>query len=44
MADGLMFFDPYIGYAGLERRWIEASKQFGQARIDLIERLQDIRE
>jgi hypothetical protein len=44
MADGLLFFDPYIGYAGLERRWIEASKQFAQARIDLIERLRDIRE
>jgi hypothetical protein len=44
MADGLMFFDPYIGYAGLERRWIEASKQFAQARSDLIERLRDIRE
>jgi hypothetical protein len=44
MADGLVFFDPYIGYAGLERRWIEASKQFAQARIDLIERLRDIRE
>src|SRR6202035_4874294 len=24
MADGLMFFDPYMGYAGLERRWNEA--------------------
>jgi hypothetical protein len=44
MADGLLFFDPYIGYAGLERRWIEASKQFAQARIDLIECLRDIRE
>jgi hypothetical protein len=44
MADGLMFFDPYIGYAALERRWIEASKHFAQARIDLIERLRDIRE
>jgi hypothetical protein len=44
MADGLMFFDPYIGYAGLERRWIEASKQLAQARINLIERLRDIRE
>ena len=28
MADGLLFFDPYIGYAGLERRWIDASRQF----------------
>ena len=44
MTDGLLFFDPYIGYAALERRWIEASKQFSQARIDLIERLRDIRE
>jgi hypothetical protein len=44
MADGLLFFDPYIGYAGLERRWIEASKQFAKARSELIERLRDIRE
>ncbi|AWM06086.1 hypothetical protein [Bradyrhizobium symbiodeficiens] len=44
MADGLMFFDPYIGYAGLERRWLEASNQFAQARSDLIERLRDIRQ
>jgi hypothetical protein len=44
MADGLSFFDPYIGYAGLERRWLEASKQFAKARSDLIERLRDIRE
>lgn len=44
MADGLLFFDPYIGYAGLERRWLETSKQFAKARSDLIERLRDIRE
>jgi hypothetical protein len=44
MADGLLFFDPYIGYAGLERRWLEASKQFARARSELIERLRDIRE
>jgi hypothetical protein len=44
MADGLMFFDPYMGYAGLERRWIEATKQFATARGELIERLRDIRE
>jgi hypothetical protein len=44
MADGLMFFDPYMGYAGLERRWIEASRQFANARSELIERLRDIRE
>jgi uncharacterized protein YukE len=44
MADGLLFFDPYIGYAGLERRWNEASRQFANARSELIERLRDIRE
>jgi uncharacterized protein YukE len=44
MVDGLTFFDPYMGYSGLERRWIEASQQFADARINLIERLRDIRE
>ena len=44
MADGLMFFDPYMGYAGLERRWIEATRQFSDTRGELIERLRDIRE
>jgi hypothetical protein len=44
MADGLMFYDPYMGYAGLERRWIEATKQFAIARSELIGRLRDIRE
>jgi hypothetical protein len=44
MADGLLFFDPYIGYAGLERRWFEATRQFANARSELIERLRDIRE
>ncbi|MGA7808379.1 hypothetical protein [Bradyrhizobium sp.] len=44
MTDGLLFFDPYMGYAGLERRWIEATRQFANARSELIDRLQDIRE
>jgi hypothetical protein len=44
MVDGLLFFDPYIGYSGLERRWIEATRQFANARSELIERLRDIRE
>ena len=44
MVDGLTFFDPYMGYSGLERRWVEASQQFADARINLIERLRDIRE
>ncbi len=44
MADGLMFFDPYMGYAGLERRWTDATRQFADTRSELIERLRDIRE
>jgi hypothetical protein len=44
MADGLLFFDPYMGYAGLERRWLDASRQFAKTKSDLIERLRDIRE
>lgn len=44
MADGLMFFDPYIGYAGRERRWTEASRRFAKGRSDLIESVRDIRE
>ncbi|NPU09861.1 hypothetical protein HL666_03705 [Bradyrhizobium sp. 83002] len=44
MADGLTFFDPYIGYAGLERRWIDAIQQFTDLKAELIERLRDIRE
>jgi hypothetical protein len=44
MADGLTFFDPYPGYAGLDRRWVEATQQFSDTRGELIERLRDIRE
>ena len=43
MADGLLFFDPYIGYAGLERRWNAASAKYRDAKEELIERLRDIR-
>jgi hypothetical protein len=43
MADGLLFFDPYIGYAGLERRWNAASVKYRDAKEELIERLRDIR-
>jgi hypothetical protein len=43
-ADGLLFFDPYIGYAGLERRWMDASTKFTDTRAELIERLREIRD
>jgi hypothetical protein len=44
MADGLLFFDPYIQYAGLERRWIEASHSYTDSKADLIGQLRDIRD
>jgi hypothetical protein len=44
VADGLMFFDPYIGYAGLERRWIEASRHYTEQKAALIEDLREIRD
>ncbi len=44
MVDGLLFFDPVIGYTGLERRWVAASKKFTDAKENLIESLRDIRD
>lgn len=43
MADGLLFFDPYIGYAGLERRWQSASARYRTAKEELVQLLRDIR-
>ncbi|WP_027544885.1 hypothetical protein [Bradyrhizobium sp. WSM2254] len=44
MVDGLTFFDPYMGYAPLERRWLEASRKFTDTKADLIDGLRDIRD
>jgi hypothetical protein len=44
MADGFLFFDPYIGYGGLEKRWNAASKQYTDAKASLIDNLRDIRD
>ena len=43
MADGLLFSDPHIGYAPLERRWIEARTDYTDAKAELIEKLREIR-
>ena len=43
-ADGLLFFDPYIGYAGIERRWLEASRTYTERKTALIDDLRDIRD
>jgi hypothetical protein len=44
MTDGLMTYDPYIGYTALERRWQSASERYRKAKDELIERLRDIRD
>jgi hypothetical protein len=44
MVDGLLFFDPVIGYAGVERRWLAVSRKFTDTKDDLIERLREIRD
>ncbi|WFU62681.1 YrzE family protein [Bradyrhizobium brasilense] len=44
MVDGLTFFDPHVGYAGLERRWNDASLNFTNTKAELIERLRSIRD
>ena len=44
LADGVLFFDPYIGYGGLEKRWNAASKQYTETKASLIDNLRDIRD
>lgn len=44
LADGFMFFDPYIGYAGLDKRWNTASKAYTDTKARLIDNLKDIRD
>jgi hypothetical protein len=44
MADGLLFTDPYFGYAALERRCIEARDQYTDGKAALIDNLRGIRD
>lgn len=44
LADGFLFFDPYIGYGGIEKRWNAASKQYTDTKASLIDNLRDIRD
>ena len=44
MTDGLLFTDPYFGYASLERRCNEARAQYTDSKADLIEKLREIRD
>lgn len=44
MADGVLFTDPYFGYAALERRCIDARDQYTEGKAALIENLRKIRD
>jgi hypothetical protein len=44
MTDGLLFTDPYFGYASLEQRCNEARAEYTEGKAELIERLRDIRD
>jgi hypothetical protein len=44
MADGLLFTDPYPGYGGLEKRWLQASREYTEGKAELIEKLREIRD
>lgn len=44
LADGFLFFDPYIGYGSLEKRWNAASKQYTDTKASLIDNLREIRD
>jgi len=44
MTDGILFTDPYPGYAAMEKRWLEAAQHFTDRKSDLIDELRDIRD
>ena len=44
MSDGLLFTDPYPGYAGVEKRWHEADRKYREGKQELVDRLRMIRE
>ncbi len=44
MTDGLLFTDPYFGYASLEQRCNDARAQYTEGKAELIERLREIRD
>ena len=44
MSDGILFTDPYPGYAGVEKRWVEANRKYQDVKQELVDRLRMIRE
>ncbi len=44
MYDGVVFTDPYPGYAGVEKRWTEANRKYREGKSELVDRLRIIRD
>ena len=44
MSDGLVFTDPYPGYGGVEKRWMEANRKYRAGKSELVDRLRTIRD
>lgn len=44
MADGLLFTDPYPGYAAMEKRWLASGQQYTDRKAELIDQLREIRD
>lgn len=44
LADGILFTDPYPGYAALEKRWEEAHDNYTDTKASLVDDLRDIRD
>jgi hypothetical protein len=44
MSDGILFTDPYPGYAGVEKRWLEADRKYRKGKSELVDRLRTIRD
>jgi hypothetical protein len=44
MADGVLFRDPYIGYAAVDKAWQSAQDEYSARKAALIDNLRDIRD
>ena len=44
MSDGLIFTDPFFGYAALEHRCIDARRDYTEGKAELVDRLREIKD
>lgn len=44
MSDGILFTDPYPGYAAMEKRWLETGLHYTDRKAELIDELREIRD